>query len=188
MMAMKPLRVCLFAFALVAAARAAEPPDAGPAPSAAGVFKLLMWYDRARPFDSFQYRAYDVERGEYTKAVEDWVALVRREYPHYAVSVRDVTVAPGDPPTTIARVAEDEKLALARLILRRYSIGGDFGRFGYNSGYSGIGTRPGAAPGASPSPFANPIPRAFPPLGAAGTTPPPSYPFPHPMPYPRPHP
>jgi hypothetical protein len=78
--------------------RAAGPADAGPSPPpTASVYKLLIWYDRSRPFDSFQYRAYNVTRGQYTKAVDDWMVLVRREFPRYTVAVRELTIAAGDP-------------------------------------------------------------------------------------------
>jgi hypothetical protein len=170
-------------------ARAADPPAAGPPPpSAPSVYKLVLWYDRTRPFDSFQYRAYNVTRGQYTKAVDDWMALMRRDFPRYTVAVRDLTLPEGDPAGKIAAAVEDEKLALAKSILQRYAIGEKRRRSGYDSGYMGVWAPPAAQRKASGTPFEHPIPKSFPELGSARMTPSGGYLFPHPWPYPRPHP
>ena len=169
--------------------RAAERPDAGPPPPpASSVYKLLIWYDRTHPFDSFQSRAYNITRGQYTKAVDDWMALMHRDYPRYTIVVHELTVAGGDADGKIAAAVEDEKLALAKQILRKYGIGDEWRRPGYRSGYMGIWAPPAAERRPGPTPFESPIPNRFPPLGSARMTPAPGYLFPNPWPYPRPHP
>ena len=83
----------------------------------------MIWYDRSRPFETFRHRAYDVGKGEYTRAVDDWMALMERSYPGYTVSVHDLPAAEGDPAERIAAAVEEEKLALARFILEKHSLG-----------------------------------------------------------------
>jgi hypothetical protein len=169
-------------------ALAAEGPAAG-APDAAGaaVLKVLVWYDSDRPFDSLRYRAYDVAKGQYTKAVDDWIALVGRAYPRYTTVVLDVTAGGGDPAAAVAAAVDDLKLTMAQSVLRGSGVL-DGRRSAYASGYAGVQgpSQPVAGPGRTP--FKNVVPRPFPPLGASGTSTPPSYPFPNPFPYPRPHP
>jgi hypothetical protein len=168
---------------------AADAPVPGPPPPpTASVYKLVLWYHRARPFDSFQYRAYNVTRGQYTKAVDDWMALMNREFPRYAVAVRELTLTEGEAARKLAAAVEDEKLKLAQRILQKYAIGDGRRPSGYQSGYLGIGTPPGAERKANQTPFEHPIPNRFPPLGSARMTPSPGYLYPNPWPYPRPHP
>jgi hypothetical protein len=170
-------------------ARAADRAGPGPPPPpAASVYKLVIWYDRIRPFDSFQYRTYNVTRGQYTKAVDDWIALMERDFPRYTVTVRELTIAAGDSAKKIAAAVENEKLVLAKYILQKYAIGQERRRTGYQSGYRGVGTPLAAERKTNRTPFENPIPNHFPALGSAGTTPPSGYPFPNPWPYPRPRP
>ncbi len=143
---------------------------------------LVIWYDRARPFETFRHRAYDVQKGEYTKAVDDWRALMARDYPGYSVAVRDLPAAGGDPAHRIAAAVEDEKLMLARSILAAHSNT-------YGSGYQGFSRSPQRyTPYSNPSRFKNAIPSSLPPLGAAHPVAPQPYLYPNPMPYPRPHP
>jgi hypothetical protein len=170
-------------------ADAADPPDAGqPSPPAPSDFKLVVWYDRARPFDSFQYRVYNVTRGQYTKAVDDWMGLMDREFPRYSVAVRELRAVEADSAATVAAAVDDEKLTLAKSILQKYSIGDARRRSSYDSGYSGLWLSPAPSSIGNRSPFKNPAPRITPGLGSARMSPPPTYLFPTPWPYPRPHP
>jgi len=170
--------------ALAAEGQAGGVPDAADA----SLFKVLVWYDSDRPFDSLRYRAYEVARGQYTKAVDDWLELVRRSYPRYTALVLDVTAGGGDPAATIAAAVDDLKYTMAQSILRGYA-GREGGPSRYAAGYAGVESprRPGAGPGSTP--FRNVVPRSFSGLGASGSMPSrPSCLFPVPFPYPRPHP
>jgi hypothetical protein len=173
------IAACLIARAIPA--NAAEAPGGAPERPTATVLRLVIWYDRRRPFDSFRYRVYDLGKGQYTRAVDDWRALLARSYPDYTVITRDLAVPGGDPSRQIAAAVEEEEYNLARLILGKYGIGAHGRAPGYSRGYSGLRRPPR-------SPFRNEIPRSFPPLGASRTTPGPSPFFPSPFPYPRPHP
>jgi hypothetical protein len=53
-------------------------------------FMVLIWYRRDDPLGTFQQQVYDVRKGEYTPAVEEWVESTRAKYPSYLVLVRPV--------------------------------------------------------------------------------------------------
>jgi hypothetical protein len=53
-------------------------------------YVVLVWYRRDDPLATFQYQTYDVRRGEYTGAVDDWIGLMRERYPRYLVRVHRV--------------------------------------------------------------------------------------------------
>jgi hypothetical protein len=176
-------------------ARAGSPPTQAERSATTGhVFKVVVWYERKRPFETFQHRAYDVSKGEYTWKVDDWVEMVGREYPGYDVNVQEVVIGGGDPATEVASVVGEEKLRLARIILQKYGV-----RRG------GLATAGAGRSRSNRSPFRHevfkpvaPLGSAsvtrFPALGASGTSSP--YPMrsaggflsPNPFPYPRPHP
>ncbi len=40
-------------------------------------FIVLIWYRRDDPLGTFQDQVYDVRKGEYTQAVDDWVRTIR---------------------------------------------------------------------------------------------------------------
>jgi len=191
-MSPRSLRIVLLVGSLIAIGvrSRADLPEA-PQPEAAGtaVFKLVIWYDRSRPFETYRYRAYNLGKGEYTKAVGDWMALMERSYPGYTVLVREVAVTEGDPADKVTAAVADEKLALAKSIMQANGFGVPGRRSEYGSGYSGLSWSPQTtAPRRDASSFKNATPGSFSPLGAAHTVPSPTYPFPNPMPYPRPHP
>ena len=56
-------------------------------------FVVLIWYRRNDPLGTFQYQTYDVRKGEYTAAVDDWIKLMREKYPAYLVHVQKVELA-----------------------------------------------------------------------------------------------
>ena len=58
-----------------------------------GDFVVLVWYRRNDPLGTFQYQVYDVRKGEYTGAVDDWVNEIRTKYPAYLVLVRPVDLS-----------------------------------------------------------------------------------------------
>jgi hypothetical protein len=114
---------------------------------------------------------------------------MERSYPGYTVVVRDVAVTEGTPVDQVTAAVDEEKLALARIIMQAHGFGGPQRRSEYGSGYRGLSWSPQTtAPNRDASPFKNRIPSSFSPLGAAHTVPSPTYLFPNPMPYPRPHP
>ena len=53
-------------------------------------FRVVVWYRRDQPLDTFKYQAYDQRKGEYTPAVDDWITLLRTKYPAYQIRVRNV--------------------------------------------------------------------------------------------------
>src|SRR6516165_1857113 len=53
-------------------------------------FKVVVWFRRDRPLESFSYQIYDLRKGEYSPAVDDWVQLMRTKYPGYYLAIRDV--------------------------------------------------------------------------------------------------
>ncbi len=59
---------------------------------------VLIWYRRDQPLETFRYQSYDVRKGEYTPAVDDWIALMHARHPRYLVLVRkvDLTRERGD--------------------------------------------------------------------------------------------
>ncbi|KAJ3058103.1 hypothetical protein HK102_010691, partial [Quaeritorhiza haematococci] len=76
-----------------AVAIAQEAPRPEPAAPRAD-YKVVAWFDLARPIASFQYQVYDVRKGDYTPAVEAWVAMMAAKFPNYDVAVRDVAAGP----------------------------------------------------------------------------------------------
>ncbi|QEH34933.1 hypothetical protein OJF2_34780 [Aquisphaera giovannonii] len=169
----------LISTAIAAAQSPAQPqpqPAAKPAPAIA--YKVVVYYRRDRPLDTFQYQVYDLRRGEYTKAVRDWEALMESRFPNYEVRVRPVDLS--------REKGRTEKLKLGAVIQRElFAAAALQGVF--------IGAPPMITPGASASRGLAPAPRlpGLSPLGG-GYTPlnlgPPPYTFPVPVPYPRPFP
>jgi hypothetical protein len=63
---------------------------AGPPLMSRADYVVLVWYRRDDPLATFQYQVYDVRKGEFTQAVENWIKNVQRDFPGYIVHVRDV--------------------------------------------------------------------------------------------------
>ena len=61
-----------------------------PATPGSADFRVVVWYRRDQPLETFKYQAYDERRGEYTPAVDDWITLLRTKYPAYQIRVRNV--------------------------------------------------------------------------------------------------
>ncbi len=56
-------------------------------------FVVLIWYRRNDPLGTFRYQTYDVRKGEYTGAVDDWITMMREKYPAYLLHVQKVELA-----------------------------------------------------------------------------------------------
>jgi hypothetical protein len=66
-----------------------SPPKLPATPGAAD-FRVVVWYRRDQPLETFKYQVYDQRKGEYTLAVDDWITLIRTKYPAYQIRVRTV--------------------------------------------------------------------------------------------------
>ena len=53
-------------------------------------FLVVIWYRRDDPLGTFAHQVYDVRKGEYTTAVDEWVRNTRTNYPAYLVLTRPV--------------------------------------------------------------------------------------------------
>jgi hypothetical protein len=140
-------------------------------------FKVVTWYDRADPIATFQYRGYDVRKGEYTPAVDAWLATMRERHPNYEVVVQDVDLARETGPTDRRKVGA----VIHRELLAAAAAEGLF--LGSSAG-SVVAKAPRTLrlrPIAEPRPYLPAVPMMF----RQNPTP---YGFPVPMPYPRPHP
>jgi hypothetical protein len=101
-----------------AAERPARPPD----------FKIAFWYLRSDPLNTFRHRTYDVRRGQYTRAVEDWLRAMKRDHRDYEAYIKDVRLEPD-----IGQGAEKQ---LATLILQEHlDRAGPNGGFGLRDPY-----------------------------------------------------
>jgi hypothetical protein len=141
------------------------PPGDPPAPD----LKIAVWYREADPLDTFRYQVYDLRRGEYSPAVDQWSADVRARYPAYRVYVRDVVLA--------RQRGASEKYRIGAAIMD------EFLAVGAAHGYD---FRPPA-----PTPATRSVATPRPSLPVGGLPPvggPPAPSFPVPVPYPRPHP
>jgi len=166
---MPRLRIIL-AVALAATASAEEP-------ARRVDFKVVTWYDRSDPIATFRYRGYDVRRGEYTPAVDAWLATMREKHPNYKVVVQDVDLARESGPTELRKVGS----VIHRELLAAAAAEG---LFMGPSARDVVGKAPRTVhlrPIAEPGPYLPSVPRTF----EQNPTP---YGFPVPMPFPRPHP
>lgn len=157
----------------------AQNPAAAPAPAvelAGADFVVLVWYREDNALETFKYQVYDVRTGEYTPAVDAWVAMMRRKYPGYVVRVRRVVLAKEKGAT--------EKLKVGSVIQREL-----LGAAAMAGIIVGEPLQPGPGPSSPSRPAArtNHWPES---PGAGGQTNlnPVEHGSPFPVPYPRPHP
>jgi hypothetical protein len=77
----------------------AGPGEAGRGQRATGVggsdrvgvdYIVLVWYRGDDALGTFQHQTYDVRKGEYTAAVDDWLEMMRVKHPRYVVRVLPV--------------------------------------------------------------------------------------------------
>jgi hypothetical protein len=138
-------------------------------------FVVLIWYRRTDALKTFQYQNYDVRKGEYTGAVDDWIRLMQEKHPAYLVRVRPVDLR--------RERGGTEKLKVGSVVYRELLIaaaesGVVLGApLEISSGPSVSGGRPArsnlpAALGGGDRSYLNPSAPSFP----------------VPLPYPRPHP
>jgi hypothetical protein len=144
-------------------------------------FKVVLWYRRDRPLDTFKYQIYDLRKGQYTPAFDAWVQLLRTKYTAYHVTVRDVVLEDETGETEMLKVGAVVKRELmAAAALEGVVVG--YGVPGFQL--------PAIAPRtdlAAPSRISQPAtPGAA--FGRSSYLNPPWPSFPFPMPYPKPHP
>ncbi len=160
----------------------ANPPGRPAATPGHTDFKVVLWYHRDRPLDTFKYQVYDVRKGQYTTAVDAWLQLLWTKYPAYNVTIREVDLAREQGQTESLKVGSVIKRELlAAAALEGVVIGDTVPGFQVRT----IAPRTGlpAAPGMIGRP--SPLGSSF--RGSNELNPPgPS--FPVPVPYPRPHP
>lgn len=140
-------------------------------------YKVLTWYDRSDPVATFQYRGYDVRKGEYTPAVDAWLATMREKHPNYKVVVQDVDLAREPGPTDLRKVGS----VIHRELLAAAAAEG---LFMGPSARDVVGKEPRSVRLrriAEPRPYLPSVPMSF----DQNPTP---YGFPVPIPFPRPHP
>jgi hypothetical protein len=150
---------------------------AWPASASASDYRVVFWYDRARPLDTFKYQAYDLRKGQFTPEVERWLALMKEKYPNYNAYTRDIDLT--------REQGDTEKHKIGSAIVREFVV------LGTAHGYDFAGVSPGARPPLSapamtrsearPSVF-RPMPGSSTPLFTPGTSPPPTFPVPFPFP------
>lgn len=144
-------------------------------------FKVAVWYRRDRPLETFRYQVYDLRKGEYTRAVDDWLALMKTRFPGYLAVLRDVD---------LARVKGETELLKVGSIIRQELLAA--------AAMEGVFLG-GAPAGPLRSSLPGPGLPSAPELRSLSTPPgqrvspsvdlnPPRSSFPVPVPYPRPHP
>lgn len=90
------LRRIAIASMLWAAAITAPPIPTAAGPGEAGRgraradFVVVVWYRGDDALKTFDYRSYDLRKGEYTAGVDDWLKMMREKYPRYVVRVLPV--------------------------------------------------------------------------------------------------
>jgi hypothetical protein len=171
-------------------AGAARPAIAGPGEAArrgptagstrVGVdYIVLVWYRDDDALGTFQDQTYDVRKGEYTAAVDDWLELMRAKHPRYVVRVLEVRLD--------RERGDTERLKVGSVIHRELLLAA--ARSGVILG-APMQIGPGPYATQRPSPRMNVRPGTPGAGGASGINLPSdsarSSPFP--VPYPRPHP
>jgi hypothetical protein len=157
------------------------PPKPNDAPRSAD-FRVVVWYRRDQPLETFKYQAYDQRKGEYTPAVDDWITLLRTKYPAYQVRVRNVFLDREKGATEALKVGS----VIREELLGAAALQGVF----LGTPALGPPTRPlfpRIEARAAPAVLGRPTPAgaAFPDRSYLN---PPAPGFPVPVPYPRPHP
>jgi hypothetical protein len=150
-------------------------------------FKVVFWYQNGQ----LKHQAYDVRKGQYTKAVDDWVNRVHYDssglyvVPGPLAFVRDVFLdtQPGEnePRKLAAAIAEIERQVNDR---ERQAIVDRV----YTRAYVVPAARFATPLEPQRTPWPQPLPIWMSSPGAGGYSVPPTPPFPFPYPYVRPHP
>lgn len=147
-------------------------------------YKVVVWYRKSDPIDTFKYQSYDLRKNEYTPAVDDWVELMRTQYPNYEVVVRDVDISRETGPTEKRKVGS----VIHRELLSAAAAQGIFvGQEAPPLDLPTVPQRPRSF--IAPSLPREPIPgHGYSPLLPSFNQNPLPAGFPVPVPYPRPHP
>jgi hypothetical protein len=189
--------------AALALASAEPPAVANPSSERPADYVVAFWYLRADPLTSLRHQVYDVRKGQYTRAVTDWLETMRTRYPAHAAYLRVVRLQPDS--------GVPEAKQLATVILGEYvDKGGPYQGLGIRDEYGLYGgagrldslMRPGI--GRPPSDLdrrsnVSAYIRGYGFVASPGANRPPSYlsspgqgpaglPSPFPYPYVRPHP
>ncbi len=159
----------------------ASPPGQSGGAATSTDFKVVVWYSRDRPLETFKYQIYDVRKGEYTPAVDAWLQLMRTKYTSHYVTLREVNLADEKGKTEMLKVGAVVKRELAAAAAMEGVVVG-YGLPGYKLPTIATTTTVPVPAGVS---------RTAPPGGLYGGPSylnPPGASFPFPVPYPRPHP
>jgi hypothetical protein len=139
---------------LASALTSAEPPApavVNPSSERPADYVVAFWYLRADPLTSLRHKVYDVRKGQYTRAVTDWLETMRTRYPTYAAYLKEVRLSPDSGAT--------EAKQLATVILQEYvEKGGPYGGLGIRDEYGlygGAGRLDGLVRPGSPRPLSD---------------------------------
>lgn len=144
-------------------------------------YKVAFWYRRDRPIETFQYQIYDVRKGEYTRAVDDWTTMMRKKYPGYEVAVRDVNLESETGPNEARKVGA---VIHRELLAAAAEVGVFVGPLGNSAPSAPTYRTPDILGRMGPARVVPP----YSPLGPMFDQNAAPRGFPVPMPYPRPHP
>lgn len=147
----------------------------GPHPAGAD-YVVVIWYRGDDALGTFQHQIYDVRRGEYTPAVEDWLVMMRTKYPRYVARALPVDLA--------RERGATEKLKVGSVIRRELLVAA--ARSGVIVG-GPMRIGPGPSAPQRPEPLMH-FGTESPGAGGASNLNPPANTSPFPIPYPRPHP
>lgn len=168
---------------MLAACAIAAPHPADVGPGEAGRegmdradYMVVIWYRGDDALGTFQYQTYDVRKGEYTPAVEDWLSMVRARFPRYEVRALPVDLA--------RERGATEKLKVGSVIQRELLVAA--ARSGVILG-GPMRIGPGPSPSRRPAPAVD-LGIRRPGTGGASDLNRPANASPFPIPYPRPHP
>ena len=177
----------MLTLAILAIAATPRPAPGGPGEAGSGRrpavvlrddtdYVVLVWYRGDDALGTFQYQTYDVRKGDYTPAVDDWIVMMRTKYPHYVVRALPVNLA--------LERGDTEKLRVGSVIQRELLLAA--ARSGV---VLGAPMRIGPGPNASPRPSSQPsVWNQAPGAGGASNLNLPGNQFPFPTPYTRPRP
>ncbi len=139
-------------------------------------YVIIVWYRLDDPLGTFRYQSYNVQKGEFTPAVDAWLDLLHHRFPHYEARALPVDLDHEE--------GETEKLKVGSVIRRELLLAA--ARSGVILG-GPISTRP-ALDTQTSRPFHSFEPPKTPGAGGSTSINPVTPPMPFPMPYVRPHP
>jgi hypothetical protein len=99
-----------------------DPPD----------YQIAFWYRRSDPLNTFRHQVYDVRKGQYTVAVEQWLRTMQAHHPDYIAYVKPLRLKQDRGQT------EEKQLATA-ILSENLEKGGPNGGFGVRDPYGIFG-------------------------------------------------